>query len=141
MKPAEFTYESVTTAPAEDIVALYQAGGWWRESRENRLRIEPMIRGSFCFMVVRAPDGKIVAMGRAISDGASDAYIQDVVVLPAYRRRGIGRELIRRLTRHCVEHEIEWIGLVAEPGTLAFYKDLGYSPLEGHQPMLYGKRG
>ncbi len=80
-------------------------------------------------------------MGRIISDGASDAYIQDVVVLPSYRRQGVGRELVRRLTEYCLEHQIGWIGLVAEPGTLAFYEDLGYRPLEGYQPMLYAERG
>jgi ribosomal protein S18 acetylase RimI-like enzyme len=138
---SEVQYELVTHAPVEEIVALYQAGGWWHESAANRSRIEPMIRGSFCFMVARTADRKIVAMGRVISDGASDAYIQDVVVLPGYRRRGIGRELIRRLTLHCLDNQIEWIGLVAEPGTAGFYADIGYRLLAGYQPMLYGKRG
>jgi GNAT superfamily N-acetyltransferase len=137
----EVEYQVVTAAPAEEIVALYKAGGWWQESSANRSRIEPMIRGSFCFMVARAPDGGIIAMGRAISDGASDAYIQDVVVLPSYRRQGVGHELIRRLTEFCLEREIGWIGLVAEPGTATFYENLGYRLLQGYQPMLYGKRG
>jgi ribosomal protein S18 acetylase RimI-like enzyme len=137
----EVEYQVATTAPVEEIVALYKAGGWWQESPVNRSRIEPMIRGSFCFMVARAPNGQIVAMGRVISDGASDAYIQDVVVLPPYRRQGIGRELIRRLTRYCVEHRIGWIALLAEPGTLTFYENLGYGALEGYRAMLYGKRG
>ncbi len=131
----------VTGAPTEEVVRLYNSAGWWEESPANRRRIEPMIRGSFCFMVARTPEGRIVAMGRVISDGASDAYIQDVVVLPAYRRRGIGRELVRRLTRFCVERDIDWIGLVAEPGSTGLYESLGYGIMEGFQPMLHGKRG
>jgi ribosomal protein S18 acetylase RimI-like enzyme len=79
-------------------------------------------------------------MGRVISDGASDAYIQDVVVLPAFRRQGVGTELIHRLTRYCVECRIQWIGLVAEPGTQAFYEKLGYLELVDYRAMLYGKR-
>jgi spermidine synthase len=133
-------YEAVTTAPEDAVVALYEAGGWWQESKKAREVIPRMIRGSFCFMLARA-EGKIVGMGRAISDGASDAYIQDVVVLREFRGRGIGRELVRRLTAHCVEREIGWIGLVAEPGTGAFYEGLGYKPLAGYQPMLHGKKG
>ncbi len=132
-------YQVVTDAPVEAIVALYQAGGWWHECAENRERIGAMIRGSFCFMIARSEAGDIIAMGRAISDGASDAYIQDVVVLPSYRGQGIGRELICRLTAHCREQKVEWIGLVAEPGTAPFYEKLGYHVLEGYQPMLYGK--
>jgi aralkylamine N-acetyltransferase len=134
-------YQTITSASTEEIVELYQAGGWWRESPENRQRIAPMIRGSFCFLVATLPGGPLIAMGRVISDGASDAYIQDVVVLPEYRGRGIGRELIRRLTARCVEAGIGWIGLIAEPGRSGFYEGLGYGKMEGYDPMLFGKRG
>jgi aralkylamine N-acetyltransferase len=132
-------YQIVTSVPVDEVVALYQAGGWWHESPENRSRIPAMIRGSYCFMIARSPEGDIIAMARAISDGASDAYLQDVVVLPAYRGQGIGGELIRRLTAYCREHRIGWIGLVAEPGTTEFYERLGYRVLSGYQAMLYGQ--
>jgi len=62
-----------------------------------------------------------------------------VVVLQEYRRLGIGRELILRLTRFCLEREIEWIGLVSEPGTQKFYQNLGFRELEEYRAMLYGK--
>ncbi len=132
-------YEKVTAAPVEDIIDLYRAGGWWRESPRARAVIPDMIRGSFCFMLARDGQGRIVGMGRVISDGASDAYIQDVVVLKDLRHKGIGRELISSLTRFCLEKEIEWIGLVAEPGTQKFYEGLGFKELEGYRAMLYSK--
>jgi aralkylamine N-acetyltransferase len=133
-------YEIVTSAPVDEIVELYQSAGWWQESPEARAVIPPMIRGSLCFMVARSLEGRIVGMARVISDGHSDAYIQDVVVLNRYRGRGIGRELVRRLTEVCQGRNIGWIGLVAEPGTQGLYEELGFGPLAGYQPMLYGKR-
>jgi aralkylamine N-acetyltransferase len=133
-------YEAVTSAPIEEIVELYKAAGWWQESPESRAVIPSMIRGSFCFMVARSIEGRVVGMARIISDGYSDAYIQDVVVLEKYRGRGVGRELVRRLTQFCETRKIGWIGLVAEPGTQGLYEELGYGPLVGYQPMLYGKR-
>lgn len=133
-------YDAVTAAPVEEIVELYKSAGWWQESPEAREIIPSMIRGSLCFMVARSLDGRIVGMARVISDGYSDAYIQDVVVLPAYRSRGVGRELIRRLVQFCLARKIAWIGLVAEPGTQELYEDLGFGPLVGYQPMLYGKK-
>jgi ribosomal protein S18 acetylase RimI-like enzyme len=136
----EVEYETVSSAPIEEIVELYKSAGWWHESPEARAAIPGMIRGSYCFMVARALDGEIVGMARVISDGYSDAYIQDVVVLSAYRGRGVGRELVRRLTQFCVNRKIGWIGLVAEPGTQGLYEELGYGPLTGFQAMLYGKR-
>jgi ribosomal protein S18 acetylase RimI-like enzyme len=135
---SEIAYEVVNSAPTDAIVSLYEAGGWWQEDPASRAMIPQMIRGSFCFLVAREPGGRIVGMGRVISDGVSDAYIQDVVVLEAHRGRGIGREIIRRLTTHCREARIGWIGLVAEPGTRAFYTSLGFNPLAGYEPMLHG---
>lgn len=136
----EVEYEIVNAAPVQEIVELYKAGNWWQESPEARAVIPAMIKGSFCFMVARSLDGHIVGMARVISDGFSDAYIQDVVVLKEYRREGIGRELIKRLTQFCAARKISWIGLIAEPGTQEFYQELGYGPLVGYQPMLHGKR-
>jgi aralkylamine N-acetyltransferase len=134
------TYEAVREAPVDAIVELYKAGGWWQESQAWRDIIPAMIRGSFCFMVARDPSSQIVGMGRAISDGCSDAYIQDVVVLQSWRGQGVGAEIIRRLTEYCTARHISWVGLVAEPGTQPFYERLGYGPLVGYQPMLFGKK-
>jgi aralkylamine N-acetyltransferase len=133
-------YEIVTAAPVDEIVELYKAGNWWQESVEARGVIPAMIKGSFCFMVARSLEGRIIGMARVISDGFSDAYIQDVVVLKDFRGQKIGHELIRRLTQYCLERKISWIGLVAEPGTQELYEGLGFGPLAGYQPMLYGKR-
>jgi aralkylamine N-acetyltransferase len=133
-------YEAVSAAPIDEIVELYQSAGWWQESPQARAVIPAMIRGSLCFMVARSLEGRIIGMARVISDGHSDAYIQDVVVLNSYRGQGIGRELVKRLTQFCVGRKIAWIGLVAEPGTQEIYEDLGFGPLVDYQPMLYGKR-
>src|SRR5262249_24430862 len=73
--PAE--YRVVRAWPTEDVVRLYESAGWWRESEAARAGIAPMIAGSFAFLVVME-GGRAIAMGRAIADGASDAYIQDV---------------------------------------------------------------
>jgi len=136
----EVGYDTVTSAPVEEIVALYESAGWWQESPAARAVIPGMIRGSLYFMVARDLDGHIIGMARVISDGYSDAYIQDVVVLGAYRGQGIGREMVKRLTQLCIARKIAWIGLVAEPGTKDLYEELGYGPLVDYQPMLYGKR-
>ncbi len=119
----------------EAIIELYRAGGWWEESEHARASLPDLVRGSFCFVVARSPGGDLVGMARAISDGVSDAYIQDVVVHEAWRGRGIGRELVRRVRDVCVAHRLEWIGLVAEPGTAPFYEELGFEVLERHEAM------
>ncbi|MBI5507505.1 MAG: GNAT family N-acetyltransferase [Deltaproteobacteria bacterium] len=119
------------------VVALYQAGGWWKESRAWRAQIPKMIEGSLVFVTATTREGRVVGMGRAISDGASDAYIQDVVVMRELRGHGIGARIISRLVRELRRRKVGWIGLVAEPGTTRFYRRLGFEPLVGYQPMLF----
>ena len=82
----ELIIEAVKEWPEDRIVELYRAGGWWKEEYDPS-GIRPMIQGSFLFVIARMDD-MTVGMGRAISDGVSDAYIQDVVVLPEYRKKG-----------------------------------------------------
>ncbi len=120
----------------DDIIALYKSGGWWTDDSKPEI-IPDMVKGSFLFLAATDNNGTMVGMGRAISDGVSDAYIQDVVVLKELRGTGIGREIIKTLTQKCAKAGIMWIGLVAEPGTEAFYAPLGFRRLEGFTPLKY----
>ncbi|HIH02765.1 MAG TPA: GNAT family N-acetyltransferase [Methanoregulaceae archaeon] len=121
--------------PTAPIVRLYAAGGWWREHYDPS-HIPPMLRGSYAVAVAVDPaTGETVGMGRAISDGASDAYIQDVIVEPPYRGRGIGRRIVDALLERCSADGILWVGVVAEPGSVAFWERAGFGVLEGHMAM------
>ena len=124
--------------PAEPIVRLYEAGGWWREQYDPS-HISPMIAGSHAVAVaVDSATGATVGMGRLISDGASDAYVQDVIVDPAYRGRGIGRRIVAALLERCRADGILWVGVVAEPGSVAFWEQAGFGVLGGHVAMRLG---
>lgn len=138
MERGSFIIEIVQDWPKEQIVELYKSGGWWHDSY-NPDNLDSLIKGSFAFAIaVDASTGKAAGMGRAISDGVSDAWLQDIVVLDDYRKRGIGRAIIQKLIRFCQLKGLTWIGLVAEPGTKDFYKPLGFDTLPG-EPMVWKK--
>ena len=127
----------VSSWPEEQIVELYRAAGWWKEEMDAS-RINDLIRGSFLFAVaIDISTGRAVGMGRVISDGIADAYIQDLVVEGARRSWGVGRMILTRLLEECTSRNITWIGLIAEPGKEEFYAPLGFEPMPGHMPMLY----
>jgi aralkylamine N-acetyltransferase len=75
-------------------------------------------------------------MGRAISDGASDAYIQDVMVRPESRRRAIASSIMKAILARLERDGLTWIGLIAKQGTLPFYRGLGFSEMPEATPML-----
>ena len=126
----------VTAWPSNDIVKLYKVGGWWKD-RYDPKGIGRLIIGSFAFAVAINPaTGSAIGMGRVVSDGVSDAYIQDVVVLDDWRGKGIGMAIIKKLLDFCLKQKLLWIGLIAEPGTKGFYIPLGFKTLPG-EPMVY----
>ena len=134
---AEIQYSFVKKADPAEILALYRLPGWW-QTDDNPQYLETVgkiVSDTFCFVVARL-EGKLVGMGRALSDGVSDAYIQDVVVYSDFRGRGIGAEIVRRLIAFLREHDIQWIGLISEPGHEDFYERLGFARMENYTPML-----
>jgi spermidine synthase len=118
----------------DEVCGLYRAAGWWGR-QDDRGRLRRIISGSHCFLVARH-SGRIVGMGRALSDRANDAYIQDVFVAPEYRGRDIGAAMVRRLVRRLRADGLRWIGLIAATGTPPFYKRLGFRGMPGYAPML-----
>ena len=87
---AQVEVRVVRDYPVAPIVRLYEAGGWWREHYDPS-HIPPMLRGSYAVAVaIDSATGETVGMGRVISDGASDAYVQDVIVEPRTAGGGSG---------------------------------------------------
>ena len=120
----------------EQIVELYRAGGWWKDYMDST-QVNDLIRGSYIFAVaVDVSACRAVGMGRVISDGISDGYIQDLVVLEEWQNLGVGRMIVERLIEECRARKIAWVGLIAEPGKEDFYDSIGFRPMPGHVPML-----
>jgi len=122
------------------LVDLYRAGGWWMQDHDPA-HLPALVRSSFAFAIaVDEATGRSVGMGRIISDGVADGYIQDLVVIPEFRGKGVGRNILRTLLAFCYERNITWIGLIAEPGTEEFYTSIGFSRMKDHIPMRYRGR-
>ena len=133
----EIQIKIVSEVSRNDVILLYTEAGWWREKYEaDTSFIDKIAANSFCFVGAFLV-GRMVGMGRAISDGSSDAYIQDVTVLKEFRGKGIGKKIILTLLEFLQSEGVDWIGIVGEPGTEEFYKPLGFKRMESHVPMIY----
>ena len=132
----EYTFlETPTHVELARLTELYRQAGWWTDDADNPSLVAGIVAGSHCFLVARQAK-TILAMGRAISDRVSDAYIQDVTVDPAFRGKGIGSRMVTDLVARLEADGIGWIGLIAERKTHPFYRPLGFSPMADSVPML-----
>ena len=82
---------------------------------------------SVAAVVIRA-EQQTVGMGRIVGDGVLYFYIQDVAVLPAHQRRGVGRLILSSLLAYLAAHAPPqaFIGVFAARGTGPFYESYGF---------------
>ena len=80
------------------------------------------------FSVCIIADGTLVGMGRIVGDGAIYFYIQDIIVIPGYQRKGIGVLIMNEIEGYLKENTFNnsFIGLMAADGVQKFYHKFGY---------------
>jgi aralkylamine N-acetyltransferase len=133
----EFIIKVIQSAPEKELKCLYKEAEWWEASYDEHPEfLNHIVENSAVFVGVFW-EKKLIGMGRALSDLVSDAYIQDVTVLKTFRGKGIGKRIIQKLIEKLKKHGVDWIGLVAQPGTASFYNELGFEPLKDHVPLKY----
>lgn len=115
---------------SEQIKALYSAAGWWSKADKGESGLlDKIVAGSHCFAVC-VTGGEVIAMGRAISDRAYDAYIQDIFVKPEFRGRKIGAEITRMIIQRLLDDGMKWIGLISTPEAKGLYLKLGFQEVD-----------
>jgi spermidine synthase len=130
---AEFDYPPFFI---QQITGLYRSQRWW-DGPDNEKHVIRIIKGSHCFVMAVLNSEEIVGMGRSISDGASDAYIQDVTVKKNYRGQGIGTQIVRMIINRLQKDGIFWIGLIAEKDSHGFYEPIGFKQMPDSIPMIF----
>lgn len=103
----------------EEIDALFRAAGLGgRDPAQYRVAC----RRSYACVFAR-DGGRIVGIGRLLSDGYVASAVFDMAVLPDYQRKGIGRRMME-LLHEAVPRSTHL--LFAVPGVENFYRKLGY---------------
>ncbi|MGN0741910.1 MAG: GNAT family N-acetyltransferase [Candidatus Fimadaptatus sp.] len=112
-----------TSYRAQEVLRLYEAVGWSAYTREPD-RLELAYASSL--RVLAAYDGEmLVGLLRAVGDGCTVVYVQDLLVHPGWQRRGIGGALLERIMAEYPD--VRQLLLLADdtPGLRAFYRAHG----------------
>lgn len=62
--------------------------------------VSRFIKYSLCFGVYQKESNELVGFGRVISDYTTYAYICDIVIDPAHRKKGLGSQLVKEIMSH-----------------------------------------
>lgn len=120
---------------AKEGFALFESAGWnegYRISREDYARA---LGQSWAVATARL-DGRLVGIGRVISDGALYALLVDLIVHPEVQDKGIGRALVDRLIDRCRASRLRSLQLFAAEGSEGFYRGLGFRARPDGRPGM-----
>ena len=72
-------------------------------------------------------DDKLIGMGRSVSDGAYEASLYDIAVLPSRQGEALGRCIVETLME-----ELDGLNVIlfASPGKQGFYHKFGFKDLK-----------
>jgi GNAT superfamily N-acetyltransferase len=87
------TYKHVNEFNESDIKNLYEDAGWTSYTKDLPKLMEAI---DASLMVISAwDDENLIGLSRVVGDGLVIIYIQDILVLDAYKRKGIGSKLLK----------------------------------------------
>ena len=91
------------------------------------------------YSICVSDNDKIIGMGRIVGDGAIYFYIQDVIVLPEYQGKGVGKLIMNHIEAFLNKNASNnsFIGLMAADGVTEFYQKFGYVERPENMPGMY----
>lgn len=104
-----------------------------KPSLEKRL----LILKNSTYRIIAKHDGKVIGFINAISDKTFTAYISLLEVLPEYRCKGIGRELLSRMLDMLKDHYM--IDTCCDEPLEEFYIKFGMKKISGMVMRNYDK--
>jgi ribosomal protein S18 acetylase RimI-like enzyme len=115
------TYVENEPTAARAIADLRRSVGWngMEECYNNPLM-------NSYYHIACYDDGKLVGYVDSVSNGVTDAYIQDLAVHPEYQGQGIGTELMNRIIAKLKENRVFWISVSYDEMLQSFYKRFGF---------------
>lgn len=122
------TYETTTDGLTADQLAGPFFEGW-ANAPDPEMHLQVLKGSDHVALAIREPDRAVIGFATALSDGVLAAYVPLLEVLPDYRGRGIGTELMRLLLAEI--GDLYMIDAMVDPGLQPFYRHLGMEPSTG----------
>ena len=136
----EEEYQIVERTPTiEEYFALRKGVDWMLFDEEMTARGLANALFSVCVL----HQGKVIGCGRVVGDGGLYFYVQDIIILPAFQGKGLGKRLMQAITAYLDKHAHPgaFIGLMAAKGVSPFYTQFGFAVRPLDQPGMFRRQG
>ena len=129
-------FELVERAPTvPEYRRLREAAGWGEMTDEGLAT--GLASALFSCVVLR--EGEVVACARVVGDGGMYFYVQDVIVVPEYRGRGLGAQVMAAVVGYLegVARPGAFVGLMAAQDADGFYERYGFQRRPDDRPGMF----
>ncbi|HEL2122505.1 N-acetyltransferase [Streptococcus suis] len=129
------TYKQNPQLDFQAVLDLYASVDWTGYTSRPEM-LEKSLEHSLLVLAAFDSD-RLVGLLRAVGDGHSIVFIQDILVLPPYQRQGIGRHLLEQAVTHFPG--IYQLHLLTDntEKTRSFYEELGFTAVESLDCVAY----
>ena len=109
----------------EEIINLYQSVGWTNYLERFDI-LEEAYANSLCVLGAY-DDDRLIGIIRAVGDGQTIVFVQDIIVLPEHQRKGIGTKMLKAvIDKYKYVYQMELLTDNTEK-TKAFYRSVGFT--------------
>jgi ribosomal protein S18 acetylase RimI-like enzyme len=117
-------HSDFTNVNIDEIRDVYASVGWTKHTNEI---IKQVFEASNVVALVKV-NGRVIGIGRGMTDGVFNAAIYDVVVHRDFQRQGIAKKIMEFLLDKL--HYISCVHLISTTGNEEFYRKLGLKKLK-----------
>ena len=120
----------------DDYLRLVEDVGWKRFV--NPASVEAALKNSlWSALAIDRSKGLVIGTVRIVGDGAIFFYIQDLMVMKAYRKQGVGKALMEYANTYLKQEtpQKSYVGLFTHSTKSGFYERFGF---KGPKPSLIG---
>lgn len=130
---------NVDSLMIDEISELYKSVGWTHYTKDTA-RLEKAFEQSES-LIKRNGEGKIIGVVRWITDCATIAFIQDLLIHPRYQRQGIGKALLNEVLEKITSYGPVQIELLTDDTekTKKFYESVGFVQVKEMDAVSYIK--
>lgn len=118
----------------QELCDLRQSVGWNRMEKEIA---NPRLKSYYHIVVYEEENQKLIGFVDSVSNGVTDAYIQDLMVHPDFQGRGLGSELMNKMIEYLKKEGVYMISVLYDEGLKDFYARFGFYNLLGGQLETY----
>ncbi|UCE38971.1 MAG: GNAT family N-acetyltransferase [Thermoplasmata archaeon] len=117
--------EKLNDSQIKNLYELFSNERWTKHRKPNDIR-KMIEKSDMIIGIVEKDTGKLLAFSRILTDFIYRAMIYDVMVNQSYRKKGLGRTLMKSIVNHPLLMSIEYIEIQCEPEMISFYEQFGF---------------